>query len=52
MVLRSKDSEDNMVVLIMAHEESILSWNRSYLLIKDYRSDDELVLNGKIPCRE
>jgi hypothetical protein len=41
-MLRNKDSEDNMVVLIIAHEESMLSWNRSYLLNKDYRSYDEL----------
>jgi hypothetical protein len=37
IMLRNKDSEDNGVALFFAHEESMLSWNRSCLLKQSYR---------------
>jgi hypothetical protein len=36
-VLWNKDSEDNIVVLFVAHEESMLSWNGSCLITEGYR---------------
>jgi hypothetical protein len=31
-VLEKKDSEENMGVLVVAHEESMLNWNSRYLV--------------------
>jgi hypothetical protein len=31
-LLENTDSEENMVVLVVAHEESMLNWNSSYLV--------------------
>jgi hypothetical protein len=32
--LENNDSEDNVVVLVVAHEESVLSWNSCYRVKK------------------
>jgi hypothetical protein len=38
IMLENKDSEDNRVALFLAHEESMLSWNGSYLVTEGYKS--------------
>jgi hypothetical protein len=32
ILLENKESEDDMVVLVVAHEESMLNWNSRYLV--------------------